>query len=123
MTVRPAGLDPVMSRLEQSVDRLAFALVVSAFVVGFATLLARIGDPVVDELIAEFALVCAAGVGIWFFLSILFRAVQAAKERLTRTYAGTAHAQHKAALPFSGESRCSFMVSEGGFEPPRPCGH
>ncbi len=79
MTVRPAGLDPVMSRLEQSVDRLAFALVVSAFVVGFATLLARSEIAWWMVLIAEFALVCAAGVGIWFFLSILYRAVRQRK--------------------------------------------
>jgi ubiquinone biosynthesis protein len=79
MTVRPAGLDPVMSRLEQSVDRLAFALVVSAFVVGFATLLARSEIAWWMKLIAEFALVCAAGVGIWFFLSILYRAVRQRK--------------------------------------------
>jgi len=80
MTVRPAGLDPVMSRVEQSVDRLAFALVVSAFVVGFTTLLARTQIPWWVELIADFALVCAAGVGIWFFLSILFRAFRQRKE-------------------------------------------
>jgi ubiquinone biosynthesis protein len=79
MTVRPAGLDPVLSRLEQAVDRLAFALVVSAFVVGFATLLARSQIPWWMQLIAEFALVCAAGVGIWFFLSILFRAFRQRK--------------------------------------------
>ena len=79
MTVRPAGLDPVLSRLEQSVDRLAFALVVSAFVVGFATLLARTAIPWWMQLIAEFALVCAAGVGIWFFMSILLRAVRQRK--------------------------------------------
>jgi len=79
MTIRPAGLDPVLSRLEQSVDRLAFALVVSAFVVGFATLLARSQIPWWVQLIAEFALVCAAGVGIWFFLSIMFRAVRQRK--------------------------------------------
>jgi ubiquinone biosynthesis protein len=79
MTVRPAGLDPVMSRLEQSVDRLAFALVVSAFVVGFSTLLSRVQIPWWVQFIAEFALVCAAGVGIWFFLSILLRAVRQRK--------------------------------------------
>ena len=80
MTIRPAGLDPVLSRLEQAVDRLAFALVVSAFVVGFATLLARSQIPWWMQLVAEFALVCAAGVGIWFFLSILFRAFRQRKD-------------------------------------------
>jgi ubiquinone biosynthesis protein len=73
MTVRPAGFDPIMSRVEQALDRLAFALVVSAFVVGFSTLLARTALPWWVEWIADFALVCAAGVGIWFFLSMIFR--------------------------------------------------
>lgn len=73
MTVRPAGFDPLMSRIESAVDRLAFALVVSAFVVGFATLLTRANLPLWMELIADFAVVCAAGVGVWFFVSIIFR--------------------------------------------------
>lgn len=73
MTVRPAGFDPLMSRVEQAVDRLAFALVVAAFVVGFSTLLTRPDLPWWLELVAEFAIVCAAGVGIWFFLSIMLR--------------------------------------------------
>ena len=73
MTVRPAGFDPLMARAEQMVDRLAFALVVSAFVMGFAVLLTRATLPLWMELLADFALVCAAGVGIWFFLSIMFR--------------------------------------------------
>ena len=74
MTVRPGGFDPIIARAEQAIDRLAFALVVSAFVVGFSTLLARSPLPWWVQLIADFALVCAAGVGIWFFLLILFRA-------------------------------------------------
>lgn len=73
MTVRPSGFDPLMSRVESAVDRLAFALVVSAFVVGFATLLARADLPWWMEAIASFALVCAAGVGVWLFASIIFR--------------------------------------------------
>ena len=73
MTVRPAGFDPLMARVEQMVDRLAFALVVSAFVMGFAVLLTRATLPLWMELLADFALICAAGVGIWFFLSIVFR--------------------------------------------------
>ena len=73
MTVRPGGYDPLMARIEQAVDRLAFAVVVSAFVVGFSWLLARTAIPWWLEWIADFALVCAAGVGIWFFLSMLLR--------------------------------------------------
>ena len=73
MTVRPGGYDQVMARVEEAVDRLAFAVVVSAFVLGFSWLLAPRGIPFWLEVIAGFALVCAAGVGIWFFLSIMFR--------------------------------------------------
>lgn len=73
MTVRPGGFDPLMSRIEQAIDRLAFALVVSAFVLGFSWLLAPTELVWWLEAIAAFALVCAAGVGVWFFLSIVFR--------------------------------------------------
>ncbi len=73
MTVRLADYDPLMSRVEQTVDRLAFALVVAAFVVGFSTLLTRADLPLWMELIADFALVCAAGVGVWLFASIILR--------------------------------------------------
>ena len=73
MTVRPAGFDPVMTRIESAVDRLAFALVVAAFVVGFSTLLTRTNLPTWMEIGADFSLFCAACVGIWFFASIIFR--------------------------------------------------
>jgi ubiquinone biosynthesis protein len=80
LTVKPTGLDPIMARAEQALDRLAFALVVSAFVVGFSTLLARSPLPWWVQLIADFALVCAAGVGIWFFLMIIWRAFRQRRE-------------------------------------------
>lgn len=73
MTVRPGGFDPLMSRVEQAVDRLAFALVVSAFVLGFSWLLAPTDLPWWLEVIAGFTLVCSAGVGAWFFFSIFWR--------------------------------------------------
>lgn len=73
MTVRPSGVDPIMARIEQAVDLLAFALVVSSFVIGFSWLLARTQIPRWLELIADLTLVGAACVGFAFFLSILFR--------------------------------------------------
>jgi len=73
MTVRPAGFDPLMSRIEEAVDRLAFALVVAAFVVGFSTLLTRTNLPLWMEVGAVFTLFVSAWVGIFFFISILFR--------------------------------------------------
>ncbi len=73
MTVRPSGFDPLMARLEEAADRLAFALVVSAFVLGFSWLLAGTPLPWWLRAIAAFTLVCSAGVGFTFFLSIVFR--------------------------------------------------
>ncbi|MHB9003880.1 MAG: ABC1 kinase family protein [Coriobacteriia bacterium] len=73
MTVRPSGFDPLMARLEEAVDRIAFALVVSAFVLGFSWLLAGTPLPWWLELVAAVTLLGSAGVGFAFFLSIVFR--------------------------------------------------
>lgn len=73
MTVRLGNYDPLMARVEQIADRLAFALVVSSFVVGLSFLLTRSDLPWWLELVAGFTLVCSAGVGVWFFFSIIFR--------------------------------------------------
>ena len=73
VTVRPGGFDAMMARLEQSLDRLAFALVIAAFVIGMSLLLARTSLPWWVELIADLSLVGAAGVGFFFFLSIIWR--------------------------------------------------
>jgi hypothetical protein len=73
MTVRPGGFDPLMARVEQTVDRLAFALVVSAFVLGCSWLLSRSAIPRWLEVVAGLTLVASFGVGASFFLSIMFR--------------------------------------------------
>ena len=73
VTVRPGGFDPIIARLEQSLERLAFALVVSAFVIGLTFLLTRASLPWWLELIADLALVGAAAVGLFFFLSMVWR--------------------------------------------------
>jgi len=73
VTVRPSGFDPLMARVEEAADRLAFALVVSAFVIGFSWLLAGTPLPWWLRLVAAFTLVCSAGVGFMFFMSIIFR--------------------------------------------------
>ncbi|MBI5232421.1 MAG: AarF/ABC1/UbiB kinase family protein, partial [Coriobacteriales bacterium] len=72
MTVRPGGYDPLMSRIEQTVDRLAFAVVVSAFVIACAWLLSS-DIPMWLEVIAGLVLVGSFGVGVSFFLSTVFR--------------------------------------------------
>ncbi len=72
VTVRPGDFDNIMGRAEQFVDKLAFALVISAFVVGLSLLLARTTLPWWVELIAELALVGAAIVGFTFFVSMMY---------------------------------------------------
>jgi ubiquinone biosynthesis protein len=72
VTVRPGEFDNIMARVEQSVDKLAFALVISAFVVGLSLLLARTTIPWWLELIADLALVGAAVVGFSFFASMMW---------------------------------------------------
>lgn len=73
MTVRPGGFDPMLARVETLVDRLAFALIVASFVLGFSWLLARSAIPWWLEWIASITLVCSFGVGVWFFLSMFWR--------------------------------------------------
>lgn len=71
MTVRPTGLDPALTRLEEMVNRLAFALVVAAFVVGLSMLLQNTELPTAFIWVARLALLGAVGVGSWFFISAL----------------------------------------------------
>ena len=73
MTVRPGGFDPLVARLEVMADRIAFAMVISAFVMGFTILLTRASLPWWMQAIAYYTLVFATGVGVWFFLSIILR--------------------------------------------------
>lgn len=72
VTVRPGGFEAIVARLEQSVDKLAFALVISAFVVGLSLLLSRTSLPWWVEVIADLALVGAALVGFSFFASMMW---------------------------------------------------
>ncbi len=71
MAVRPTGLEPLMTRLEESVNRLSFALVVAAFVVGLSMLLRDTAKPEAFIWIARFALLAAVAVGSWFFVSAI----------------------------------------------------
>ena len=73
VTVRPGDFDSIMARVETAVDKIAFALVISAFVVGLSVLLARTALPWWLELMADLALFGAACVGFSFFVSIVWR--------------------------------------------------
>jgi len=71
MVVKPTGLDPVMRRIEEIANRLSFALVVSAFVIGLSMLLANTPLPEWFVWAARVALAAALGVGSWFFISAI----------------------------------------------------
>ncbi len=71
VAVHPTGFDPTLTRLEEVANRLAFALVVSAFVIGLSFMLARTGLPAGFVWVARVLWASAVGVGTWFFVSIL----------------------------------------------------
>ena len=71
VAVHPTGFEPIMKRFEEATNRLAFAMVVAAFVVGLSMLLARTPLPTSFVWVARFAWAAALGVGSWFFISIL----------------------------------------------------
>jgi hypothetical protein len=60
----------MLTRLEEVANRLAFALVVAAFVIGLSMLLADTDKPQWFIWVARFAWAAAIGVGSWFFISI-----------------------------------------------------
>jgi len=71
IAVYPTGFDPILKRLEEVANRIAFALVVGAFVVGLSMLLDDTPKPDWFLWVARFALAAALGVGSWFFISIM----------------------------------------------------
>jgi ubiquinone biosynthesis protein len=70
MAVHPVGFEPFMKRLEEAVNRMSFALVVSAFVIGLSWILAGTEVPDWFMWVARVAWAAALGVGSWFFISI-----------------------------------------------------
>ena len=71
IAVHPIGFEPILKRFEEAANRLAFALVVSAFVIGLSMLLSRTELPDWFVWIARVAWAAAVGVGSWFFISAL----------------------------------------------------
>lgn len=69
VTVRPGGFESLLARFEEAVNRLAFALVVGAFVVGLSMIIAQYNMPQWFLVVATLALLAAIGVGSWFFIS------------------------------------------------------
>jgi ubiquinone biosynthesis protein len=72
MTVRPTGLEPMMVELSEATNRLSFAIVVAAFVIGLSFLLSRTELPELFVWVARIAWAITVVVGIWYFGSILY---------------------------------------------------
>lgn len=68
--VRPEGLERVVEQIREMVNRLAFALVIASFVVGFSLILRSAELPGWFLWFSGFMLFSAAGIGGWFFISI-----------------------------------------------------
>ncbi len=72
VAVKPTGLDPIMIRFEEATNRLAFAVVVAAFVIGLSMLLSQTALPTWFVWFARVAEASALVIGFWFFLSIIW---------------------------------------------------
>lgn len=68
--VRPERYEAFLARAEELVDRLAFALLIAAFVIGFSTLLSmeRLARSI--QVLLTVGMVGAVGVALWTFVSI-----------------------------------------------------
>lgn len=70
ISIRPTGYEGLMAELHELVNRLAFALIVAALVIGFSSLLSVTGAPGWVQLVGQIGLVAAFAVSFWFFGSI-----------------------------------------------------
>jgi ubiquinone biosynthesis protein len=71
ISVRPTGIEQLMADLKELVNRLAFAMVVAALVIGFSTLLSVTGAPGWVRIVGEVGIVLSFIVTVWFFISII----------------------------------------------------
>jgi ubiquinone biosynthesis protein len=72
MGMRLTDYDDLMERMYEMADRLAFALIVAAFVIGFSQLLTVEWLPNPLRVFATLALTSSAFVGAWFFLRFVW---------------------------------------------------
>jgi ubiquinone biosynthesis protein len=72
MGMRLTDYDDLMERAYEMADRLAFALIVAAFVIGFSQLLTVEWLPNPLRIFATLALASSAFVGAWFFLRFVW---------------------------------------------------
>ena len=72
LEVQPVGLDPVLDRIAELVNRLAFAVLVGSFVLGLSLLLRQAKLPNLLLELFGVVLVFSFGVGVWLFVSIFW---------------------------------------------------
>ena len=70
IAVNPSGFDPIMKRVEEATNRISFALVVAAFVIGLSMLLSQTALPPAFVWVARVFWAGAMVVGSWFFISM-----------------------------------------------------
>lgn len=70
LEIRPEGFEHILEALREMVNRLAFAVLIGSFVVGFTLLLRASEQPRWLLAASRLALISAAGVGAWLFVSI-----------------------------------------------------
>ena len=68
--MNPSGFDPIMKRVEEATNRISFALVVAAFVIGLSMLLSQTALPPAFVWVARVFWAGAMVVGSWFFISM-----------------------------------------------------
>ena len=71
MGVRMTEYDDLMTRAYEIADRIAFAIIVAAFVIGFSQLLTVQWLPTLLRVFSTLALLSAGAVGTWFFIQFV----------------------------------------------------
>lgn len=86
VSVRATDYENLVVRIQESVNRLAFAIVVAALIIGFSSLLRATGVPGWVQFVGQVGLVAAFGVSMWFFGSIILATFRQrdAKSRISR---------------------------------------
>jgi len=79
VSVRVTGYDDLLSRLQELVNRLAFAIIVAALIIGFASLLSAAGAPAWVQYVGQIGLFAAFGISFWFFGSIILARLRGRK--------------------------------------------
>jgi ubiquinone biosynthesis protein len=79
--IQPVGFDKIMAQAQEMVNRLAFSLLVGSFVIGFSMILRTETLPHWFIVLTGIALLAAAFVGAWLFLSVFWAMFKAWRER------------------------------------------